>query len=31
MAERLGKYTLGFPNEEVKYAFLRELMDSYFR
>ena len=27
---RIGKYTLGFPNEEVKYAFLNELLDSYF-
>jgi hypothetical protein len=27
---RLGKYTLQFPNEEVKYAFLNELLDSYF-
>jgi hypothetical protein len=27
---RTGKYTLGFPNEEVKYAFLDELLDSYF-
>ena len=27
---RLRKYTLGFPNEEVKYAFLNELLDSYF-
>ncbi|MDR1728666.1 MAG: ATP-binding protein [Acidobacteriota bacterium] len=25
----LGEYTLGFPNEEVKYAFLDELLDSY--
>ena len=29
-APRPGKYTLGFPNEEVKYAFLNELLDSYF-
>ena len=27
---RTGRYTLGFPNEEVKYAFLNELLDSYF-
>ncbi|MDR1727790.1 MAG: hypothetical protein LBT74_07690, partial [Acidobacteriota bacterium] len=26
---RTGRYTLGFPNEEVKYAFLGELLDSY--
>jgi hypothetical protein len=26
---RLREYTLGFPNEEVKYAFLGELLDSY--
>jgi hypothetical protein len=26
---RSGKYTLGFPNEEVKYAFLDELLSSY--
>ena len=26
----LGEYRLGFPNEEVKYAFLAELLDSYF-
>jgi hypothetical protein len=27
---KFGKYTLGFPNDEVKYAFLTELLDSYF-
>jgi hypothetical protein len=26
---RFEEYVLGFPNEEVKYAFLRELLDSY--
>ena len=29
-APRSGKYTLGFPNEEVKYAFLEEFLVSYF-
>ena len=27
--KRLNRYTLGFPNEEVKYGFLESLMPSY--
>jgi len=26
---RSEKYTIGFPNDEVKYAFLEEILDSY--
>jgi hypothetical protein len=28
-SERYGDYTLGFPNEEVKYGFLKELIPAY--